>query len=65
MRELSIIFESGQLLEDKNQLLEYYREIIKSKHDHFRKEIIKTMTQLLNFVEEKQIRTPRERFAET
>lgn len=56
MKELALIFESGQYLADKNQLLESYKEIIKSKHDYFRNEIINTMNKLLTFVEEKHVR---------
>ena len=56
MKELAIIFETGEYLENNNQLLESYKVNIKSKHEYFRKEIINTMTKLYTFVEENQIK---------
>jgi hypothetical protein len=54
MTELLPIFESGQYQKDKNQLEEYYRDKIKSGHDHFAEKIIETMGKLLTIAEENQ-----------
>jgi anaerobic magnesium-protoporphyrin IX monomethyl ester cyclase len=56
MKDLAIIFESKQYMKDDNQIMNNYRERIRSKHDYYRKEIIETMGKLLSVVGENQIR---------
>jgi hypothetical protein len=51
MKELSDIFESDSYKNEK-YLLESFREKIKLKHDHFKKEIINKMGRLLSLVED-------------
>ena len=52
MKELAMIFETKQYRYDKNQLLENYRENIKSKQKYFRNKIIDTMAELVSLVED-------------
>jgi len=56
MKELAVIFESKQYMKDNSQIIDKYREKIKSNHDHYRKEIINTTGKLLSFAIEQQIR---------
>jgi len=55
MKELSYIFESNNLINEK-YLLENCRKKIKSKHDHFKQDIINTMGRILSLAEEKRMR---------
>jgi len=54
MKELSHIFESDQYKRDR-KLLESFKEMIKSKHDHFRNEIVLTIANMLSCVQHQQI----------
>lgn len=55
MKELAMIFETKQYKNDKNHLLEKYRENIMSKQQYFRNKIIVTMAELVSLVEDQQI----------
>lgn len=55
MKELTMIFETKQYKNDKNHILENYRENIKSKQQSFRNKIIFTMAELVSLVEDQQI----------
>jgi hypothetical protein len=63
MKEIAVIFESNQSGYIINQLLDSYRENIKTKHEYFRKEIINTMADFISLVEDQQIRAYLERYS--
>jgi len=56
MKELAIIFEKKQYKNDKNHLLDKYRENIKSSQQYFRNKIIVTMADLVSLIENQQSR---------
>ena len=62
MKEIAVIFESNQSGYIINQLLDSYRENIKTKHEYFRKEIIDTMADFISQVEDQQIRAYLEKY---
>jgi radical SAM superfamily enzyme YgiQ (UPF0313 family) len=51
MKELAIIFESGEINKDDFRALDDYKRKIKTKHELYKKRINKTMTNLLLLVE--------------
>lgn len=56
MMELSDLFKSDRHISDEN-LLKAYSENITRQHNHFRDEIISTLTKLLSFAENQKIKT--------
>jgi anaerobic magnesium-protoporphyrin IX monomethyl ester cyclase len=57
MKELSLLFETKRYNSDKNPVLQSYRREIKSKHSHYRAEIINNMAMLMSFAENHPIKS--------